>query len=178
MITETSKEAYQGILPEIGIKQKLVLDCFKTLNMANNKMVSMYLKLPINSVTGRTNELRDMKLLTFSHEAPCPWTNKNTQYWKVTKWGEKLADLIIDPKLSRLNYRPYLVENLYDTTIFKACSRDIDSKDWHNVEIVSPGIGEIRSICDCYDFDVTKQKMEDCKHLIDLKMKLIKDGEL
>ena len=178
MVNETSAMAYEEISESLCDRQQLVLNAFRTLEIANNHMISKYLNLPINNVTGRSCELKNLKMLTFSHKALCPYTGKTTEFFKLTKFGENLSEPIDQVKQSRLVYRNYIVEEGFDTTVFKTCSRDIMSKEWHNVEIVKSPLGELRCICDCYDYNNNKQCKEDCKHITSLKQNLIKDSQL
>ena len=178
MVTRTIIQSYEEVKESIGIKQKIVLDGLKMLETANNQMIARFIKFPINSVTGRMNELREMKLVSFSHTAPCPYSKKQTNFYALTKWGKEMSEIIVDLKLSRLTYRPYFIEEGLCLTTFKAQSKDLDSKTWHNVEVIRYGDGRTKSICDCYDWNETKQKLENCKHISDLKNKLIENGEL
>ena len=178
MVNQTSIQAYKELNDNTSDRQRLVLNAFRTLEIANNKMISEYLSLPINCITGRYNELKDLKFLTFSHKALCPYTSKMTEFFKLTGWGLENSEVIDNVKQSRLIYRDYLIESGWDTTIFKSCSKDINSKEWHNVEIVSSPSGELRSVCDCYDFNETKNKKQDCKHILDLKLKLRRNNEI
>jgi len=178
MVTETSIQSYKEIKENIGSKQKIVLNALKTLEVANNKMIANFTKFPINSVTGRMNELREMKLVTYSHDAPCPYSKRKTMFWILTKWGKEMSDFVVNLKEARLIYKPYLVDYGLDLSTFKARSKDVDSKSWHNVEIVIYGNGTIKSICDCYDWNETRNKQSDCKHISALKELLKKDNEL
>lgn len=83
MITNTSLEAFNNILPELGERQLQVYKAFKKLEFATNTMVSNYLSLPINSTTPRTHELRKKGLIIRSHISKCPITKNTAQYWKI-----------------------------------------------------------------------------------------------
>lgn len=178
MATETSINAYNEVKESIGDKQSIVLNGLKTLEIANNQMIARFIKLPINNVTGRMNELREMKLVTFSHTAPCPYSNKQTMFWTLTKWGKEMSEFIVNIKESKLVYRTYLIEDGIGLTTFKSQSKDIDSKTWHNIEIIRFGNGTIKSICDCYDWNETRRRASDCKHISALKELLLRDNEL
>ncbi|MBE3022160.1 hypothetical protein [Campylobacter sp. 7477a] len=58
MIAQTSREAYKAINPELGEKQRKILEMFaKYPNGATRQEISRANNEPINSVTGRSNEL-------------------------------------------------------------------------------------------------------------------------
>jgi hypothetical protein len=179
MVSETSILALKNLKPKLNHMQNLVLNGLRTLELANNKMIAEYLNLSINQVTGRMVELRDkFKFVTFSHKGPCPYTSQLTDFWKLTINGLENSQLINNVKTSRLVYREYVIEEGFDVTCYKCCSRDIMSKEWHKVEIFVSPLGETRVICDCYDFNNTLQRKTDCKHIADLKIKLRRDNEI
>ena len=83
MVTETSLESFKEIKKDIGRRQKMVYNVLKDLGPANNLMISKKSGIPLQSVCGRMNELRNkLKLVTFSHIGKCPYTKRSTQYWK------------------------------------------------------------------------------------------------
>lgn len=92
MIQETSLQAYEEIKEELGQRQKLVLNAIRELESANNRIISQYLRLPINSVTPRVKELREMKLVGVDRVDVDPVTQKNTIYWKSTQMKGGLKD--------------------------------------------------------------------------------------
>jgi hypothetical protein len=83
MIQETSLKAFREILPELGHRQLEVLRVIYNQVTANNNIISKILKLPINSVTPRVNELRKKGLVIMSTVSPCPFTGKSTIWWKI-----------------------------------------------------------------------------------------------
>lgn len=60
MIQQTSIEAYEIIFDDLGSRQKVVYEIIEEYNNVCNQDISMILGLPINSVTPRVKELRDM----------------------------------------------------------------------------------------------------------------------
>ena len=56
MIAETSRQAYKS-LKDLGDKQRVVYEAIKTLGRATNEELATWLGWPIQSVTGRVNEL-------------------------------------------------------------------------------------------------------------------------
>ena len=60
MIQQTSMEAYDCIYDDLGERQKIVFDVIDEYSNVCNQDISMILDLPINCVTGRVKELRDL----------------------------------------------------------------------------------------------------------------------
>ena len=96
MISQTSLEAFEEILPKIGDRQTQVLRSLYILNEASNRMLSENCKLPINCITGRVNELAKNGCIFNSKIAPCLATfqreqiSRNVKYWKLTNKGLKV----------------------------------------------------------------------------------------
>jgi predicted transcriptional regulator len=88
MIQETSLTAFKEIIEELGDRQLQVLNAIKQIQPCTNSMIANYLMLPINTITPRCLELRNKKLVTYSHTDKCPITSRNALYWKTTKYGE------------------------------------------------------------------------------------------
>jgi len=83
-VTETSLKAYKSISKELKGRQLAVYNAIKEIEPCNNLMIAKHLNLPINSICGRVNELRNkLKLVGYSHTADCPITGKSTMFWKV-----------------------------------------------------------------------------------------------
>ena len=83
-VQETSREAYKEIRPELGARQRLVFEYVRSKGMAlTNTEIAAGLKLPINQVTGRSNELAKMGYFTFGIKRPCTITGKKCIAWKV-----------------------------------------------------------------------------------------------
>ena len=85
MVTETSLEAFESIQPDLGDKQWAVYRTIKKLQPCDNSMIAEYLKTPINSITPRTKELRDLKLVTFCDYGINRHTKRKVILWKTTK---------------------------------------------------------------------------------------------
>lgn len=83
-VQETSKKAYKE-LKDLGERQKQVYNAIKTLQYCTNTMIAKVLKLPINSITPRTKELREMSFVIESHKSWCPITKRKAIYWKINK---------------------------------------------------------------------------------------------
>jgi predicted Zn-ribbon and HTH transcriptional regulator len=85
MIQQTSIEAYKDVLETLGERQSEVYEALKQLGEATNTMISRYLMIPINCVTPRVFELRDMKLVGVSKVDKCIVTGRKSIYWKAVK---------------------------------------------------------------------------------------------
>ena len=86
MIQETSINAYKGIQSELGERQKQVVNALQTLKVANNREIAQFLKLPINSITPRTLELREKKLITVSRVDKDTITGRQSIFWELTRF--------------------------------------------------------------------------------------------
>lgn len=165
MITETSLEAFNSLQFELGERQQQVLNALFTLGTANNKMIANYLKLGINQVTARIFELRELKMVGFSHEDKCPFTHRNTYYWKVTKLGEITSEKIDNPQIDSLLIRPFQVIEGDTYTRYVCQVKSSSSYKFYNVEIKSIWDNEnkqyyFKKFCECEGFHFSG----DCKH--------------
>lgn len=59
-VRQTSLFAYQEVKPQLGRRQQDVLEVIRRLPQCDNLMIAEKLRLPINSVTPRVNELRKL----------------------------------------------------------------------------------------------------------------------
>ena len=82
----TSVESFYFILTNIGERQMQVFKALKEIQPASNLMISKYLKLPINCVTGRRLELQKWGLIRKGFEKECPYTHRKVIYWIIPKW--------------------------------------------------------------------------------------------
>lgn len=83
MIQETSMQAYKQIKDELGKRQHEVFIAIVNLERATNSMIAKHINLPINCITGRTNELRKKGLVIYSHTSWCPVTKNKAMYWRA-----------------------------------------------------------------------------------------------
>lgn len=180
MVTETSIMAWRDVQEELGDRHQLVLDCYKTLNKPlNARMVKEFLGIPINQITPRILELREMrKCLTYSHTAECPITKRQTEFWKLTLKGEALGKKLVEVKVDILKFRPYRrieVDN-YSLFEFWVVSNTNNKKVYH-VDLKLPYDGEPTFNCDCHDY--TFKHINDpnytCKHIRKAISELRKD---
>jgi len=82
MIQQTSMEAYDCIYDDLGSRQKEVYDVIEQYTNVCNQDISMILGLPINCVTGRVKELRDMGFVG-QDGFKVNDNNKRVMTWKV-----------------------------------------------------------------------------------------------
>jgi len=83
MVRDTSILAYTDIKPELGDRQQKVYDAIKKLGCPTNLEISKYLKIPINSITPRTNELVEQGLVVLCEKRPCTFTGRTCCSWRV-----------------------------------------------------------------------------------------------
>lgn len=84
MIQDTSLEAYDNIQPTLGNRQRQILKVLEQFPQGrSNLSISRILGVPINSVTPRIKELRDLGIVIFSHYERDRVTNRNCMCWKV-----------------------------------------------------------------------------------------------
>jgi sugar-specific transcriptional regulator TrmB len=75
--------AWAEVLENLGERQIVVYKALLELKSANNTMISNYLNLPINCITPRINELRKKGLVRKDRIDICPYTKKQTIFWRV-----------------------------------------------------------------------------------------------
>ena len=86
MIQQTSLMAYRSL--KLAPRQKDVLHAIKEMGVCSNLEISKYLKLPINSITGRTNELRKKNLVSGKGFMICKYTKNKVIAWMVSTGNE------------------------------------------------------------------------------------------
>ncbi len=79
-------EAFFYILENLGERQEQVFIAIKNIQPCSNLMISKKLNLPINCVTGRVKELRDLAMVRFYKKDICPETKMNVTYWIIPAW--------------------------------------------------------------------------------------------
>ena len=81
----TSILAYCDVLENLGERQTQVYRKLLELKVANNRMISEELDLPINEITPRINELRKLQVVLQAKKDLCPHTQKMTLFWRVRR---------------------------------------------------------------------------------------------
>ena len=82
MFQQTSLLSY-GQLKNLGRKQQACLGVIQFFGAACNLDIANELDWPINRVTPRVKELRDLDKVQEAYRALNPETNRTVTYWKV-----------------------------------------------------------------------------------------------
>lgn len=88
MMQQTSIEAFQKVLPKIGMRQRQVLEHLSWINDATDAMIGASIKLPINCITNRRGEILKKGLIEKSRVDVCLCTGGTATYWKITEKGK------------------------------------------------------------------------------------------
>lgn len=83
MLLDTSLDAFQSIIPQLGSRQAAVYDIIRHLKNPTNAEISRFMGLPINTITPRTNELRKRGLVTDAGKRICKVTGREVYGWKI-----------------------------------------------------------------------------------------------
>jgi len=85
-VRPTSLLAYAEVLEDLGERQIKVYKTIREFGSGgcNNKMISKKLKLPINSITGRVNELRKMGIVLHYKKDICPISLETENKKRIT----------------------------------------------------------------------------------------------
>ncbi len=83
-VQPTSVEAFRALSPEmLGGKQRTVLEVLKECTKASNKEISRVLGWPINCVTPRVKELRELGLVDYAGEQFDWSTQRHEMVWEA-----------------------------------------------------------------------------------------------
>ena len=85
-IKQTSLEAYEEVLKNLGECQAKVLQAFKELGLATNQECANHLCWGINRVTPRVLELRRMKVLEYVETRKDKVTGRNAMVWRIKSY--------------------------------------------------------------------------------------------
>ena len=83
--SQTSLEAYVSIRDELPARQMQVLRALNNLGQATFTMISEHIRMPINSITPRVNELVKKGLVRPAGVVISPYTFKSNILWEATK---------------------------------------------------------------------------------------------
>ena len=89
-VPETSIESYRKLSPELGLRQRQVLIALARRDLTNFQL-SKILNLPINSITGRVNELASFGLVVKRGTVFCNETKRNVTLWGIPLEGNQLG---------------------------------------------------------------------------------------
>ena len=81
MMQQSSLEAYQMIKPKLPQCRKVVYDVILDYAPISNKEIAERLDWPINKVTPRVKELRDMGLVHKVFKNEDPESHVNVNFW-------------------------------------------------------------------------------------------------
>ena len=87
MVTETSIQAYELVLNSIGRRQTAVYKAIEKGVSMTNSEIAVYLQLPINQVTPRTNELVKKGLVRNNGKRECNITHQKCMTWEIVRFG-------------------------------------------------------------------------------------------
>lgn len=82
MIQHTSLLAHKEVKPKIGKMQQTILNVITELPNISNLEIARTLGWPINSVTPRVKELRDLELVEDAGLKKDPLTSRTVHGWK------------------------------------------------------------------------------------------------
>jgi len=92
MISVTSETSFQEIRDSLGQKQFQILNYLALLGHATNNEISKQYGIPINCVTPRIKELREMGIVTQVSKRPCKVTGRRAMVWEVLRPSEALRN--------------------------------------------------------------------------------------
>lgn len=85
MTQQTSLMAYSEVSNNLGERQLLVYRGLKRMGCATNAMLSRILNIPINCVTPRIFELRELKLVGVAKVDFCQITGRKAIFWRCVR---------------------------------------------------------------------------------------------
>lgn len=91
---ETSQEALNELRNNnISGRRLQIYNTIKYLGECSNSQIARELRLSINKVTGRVNELRNnFKVVGYAKKDLCPVTSRMVMFWKVVQDFDKFKD--------------------------------------------------------------------------------------
>lgn len=81
-VQQTSVQAL-ATLPQLGARQAAVHGAVAFLGAACNQLIADYLGLPVNQITGRVFELRDMGVLREAYRGTWAPTGRTVIWWET-----------------------------------------------------------------------------------------------
>ena len=82
-VTFTSLDAYKSIKDSLGYRQKQVFNVIMKRGDVTNLEISTQLRVPINQVTPRTNELVDFGLVIENVHRECSISGRVVTSWRI-----------------------------------------------------------------------------------------------
>jgi hypothetical protein len=90
LATETRDESYHALVTDLGDRQKKVFEILRRGDRSNSA-IAYALGWPINRVTGRVKELRDLTLVFPAGVMVDPITLRRVQVWTADKSRQKVS---------------------------------------------------------------------------------------
>lgn len=87
-------EAYHSIIEKIPEKRKLIFELIKENNISTAQELSEKYLIPINEITGRITELKEMCLIKEFGSKENKWTKHNNTSYQVVGSDSERIDLI------------------------------------------------------------------------------------
>lgn len=86
-IQDTSREGLKEVRNlKIEGRRLQVYEAIKKMGSCSNSMIAQELRLSINKITGRVNELRNyFKVVGYDKKDICPITKRMVLFWKVVR---------------------------------------------------------------------------------------------
>jgi len=82
MIQQTSLMAFKEVKQELGERQRQVLSLFANAVVLSDQDIAYSLRLPINSITPRRNELEKLNLIIYCGTKKSTYTGKSVRIYK------------------------------------------------------------------------------------------------
>ena len=95
-VANTSLFAYRE-LQNMGDKQRRVWEVINKLQPCHNKQIADHLGWEINRVTGRVNELHEMKMIDFEKLGTSP-TGRTVKFWSIRDYNDESLRRISNEK--------------------------------------------------------------------------------
>ncbi len=126
MVRDTSLNAYEQLLGEIGTLQRIIYDYVDNNPNLTALQISQYSGWKINTVTGRINELKQMKLIRENGKVTSEFSDIPSYCYCVNDGEEHKPDIeeedILSPtKLNNLLKSLSRCNNFQRNKIIKAC---------------------------------------------------------
>ncbi len=82
-IRQTQIDSFHDVKKSLGKRRAEVLDAIKILKNPTNTEISSHMKIPINQVTPRTNELVKLGLVIADGKVECSITHRTVMAWSI-----------------------------------------------------------------------------------------------
>lgn len=145
---QTSIDAFYEI-DNLSERRKVVYDAIKELGEACNLDVAYKIRIPINRITPRTNELVKLGLVIESKRAITPRTGKRVIFWKVAEVADinQLKEDAQKVKIVLLKKKyDDLMEMLDDIRRISNLTNGRATNDWNNLTLIASNVSAIKKL--------------------------------